>query len=122
MEIAGTSDVVWLLTLGVSERPNEKVMNRETLVLYGWTMHEGRLLRALHDGSLVYMALCRLVSFYFGVSSSDITEDVCHYSAHRVPQMRWASWAAAFFGRAAARRHFTCRPGRAARRLGGAPN
>ena len=53
MEIAGTSDVVWLLTLGVSERPNEKVMNRETLVLYGWTMHEGCLLRALHDGSLV---------------------------------------------------------------------
>ena len=55
MEIAGTSDVVWLLTLGVSERPNEKVMNRETLVLYGWTMHEGCLLRALHDGSLVYI-------------------------------------------------------------------
>ena len=68
------------------------------------------------------MALCQLAFFNFGVCQTDITQDVCHYSAHRVPQMRWASWAAAFFGQAAAPRHFTCRPGRAARRLGGAPN
>ena len=55
MEVAGTSDAVWLLTLDISERPSEKILNYETLVLYGWARHEGFLHRALHDGSLVYI-------------------------------------------------------------------
>ena len=55
MEVAGTSDSVRLLTLDVSERPSERIINHETLVLYGWAKHEGFLHRALHDGSLVYI-------------------------------------------------------------------
>ena len=55
MEVAGTSDSVRLLTLDVSERPSERIINHETLVLYGWAKHEAFLHRALHDGSLVYI-------------------------------------------------------------------
>ena len=64
MEIAGTSDAVWLLTLDISERPSEKIINHETLALYGWAMHEVVLPRALHDGSLVYIYIYIYSSIY----------------------------------------------------------
>ena len=51
MEIAGTSDAVWLFMLEICERPSEKIIDRKTLALYGWAMHERFLFHALNGES-----------------------------------------------------------------------
>ena len=52
MEIAGTSDAVWLLMLDISECPSKDGDKPQDLSLMWLTTHEGLLFRELNGESL----------------------------------------------------------------------